>query len=235
MGGITAKFNFPALQLFSFLFILFILLVIAPPEKFGSSVIYVSIFFFLLALLSSMIRVHSVGIGKKSIRLSLEYLRLSPKRSDVPSLVISGIALGIASILFTMGLSFLLYLAGLLDTEPVLEKVSSLPAIALLAAFTLAPLGEEAFFRGFLFRYADEALSSRFRQLSKSSWLLSAVATSLIFSLLHATYGSFSELLVAFMVGMVLACSVKKTGSLLPAIAAHAIFNLASVISVVFF
>ena len=99
----------------------------------------------------------------------------------------------------------------------------------LVAAFTLAPLGEEAFFRGLLFR----RMSERLKMLGKHAWMASAIASSAIFALLHASYGSIAEIGVAFAIGMVLCAGVKMTGSLYPTVLAHSAFNFVSIVMAV--
>jgi len=51
---------------------------------------------------------------------------------------------------------------------------------------------------------------------------------------LHSSWGSAAELAVTFFVGLVLCAGVKKTDSLVPAVLAHAAFNLASIAMMVF-
>jgi len=189
-----------------------------PPTAPGSSVFYVSASFFLVALLLS-----STG---KGFKFGVDYLQLLPKKGRLPSLAAWGIATGIAALLITPAISLLLYYAGALDSELVSQKVSSLPPIALLLAFTLAPLGEEALFRGYLFRKISERLSSP---------MAGAIISSLLFSALHFMYGSVAEIIVAFAMGLLFCASAKKAGSLVPAVVAHATYNLISIAVMVLF
>ncbi len=89
------------------------------------------------------------------------------------------------------------------------------PAAVLLAAFAViaaAPLGEELFFRGLLYR----GLRSRSR-------MLPALAVSgLLFGLFHLNVG----VLVPFTaIGMLFAWAVERSGSLWTSVGAHAAFN----------
>ncbi|MCX6769919.1 MAG: CPBP family intramembrane metalloprotease [Candidatus Micrarchaeota archaeon] len=141
-----------------------------------------------------------------------------------------GIMFGIAGIALSMLISFALSLVGLLDTAPVLDKISRLPPLVAIAAFTLAPLSEELLFRGLLLRSVSDSLGKAAGgKFARFAWLAAVFLTSLLFALFHLSYGSFAELLVAFSLGALFCLSVKKSGSLIPAIIAHAIFNFASI------
>jgi uncharacterized protein len=85
--------------------------------------------------------------------------------------------------------------------------------LSVIAVIVAAPLGEELFFRGFLFG----SLRSRF------SFLPAAGISGLVFGLFHV-----QPLLVAVMVivGIALAFLYERRRSLAVCIAAHAIFNL---------
>jgi membrane protease YdiL (CAAX protease family) len=209
---------------FSALFILILVSVfLFPPAAYGSSIFYISLFFTASALLLAS---WQAGKGK-----TLAYLGLSFKQKQLPMLALYGVLLAAVCVILSWIVSGIFYAFGALDTAPVLDKVSALPPLALLLAFTLAPLGEEMFFRGFLFRFAALRFSPK-RNKGIIVWIASAVATSLIFAFLHWGYGSLAELAVAFIIGVALCASVKKAGSLVPAIVAHAIFNLLSVVMV---
>ncbi|MFH1470664.1 MAG: CPBP family intramembrane glutamic endopeptidase, partial [Candidatus Micrarchaeota archaeon] len=96
------------------------------------------------------------------------------------------------------------------DMEGVQEKVENFPKYVVVMAFTLTPIAEELFFRGLLFP------------------LFGAFASSIIFALSHYQYGSAIEIAVAFLVGYFWCWTYKKTGSLIPGIISHALFNLIS-------
>lgn len=199
-------------------------LAVFPPSAFGSSVFYLSAGFIIIAY-----SLAGLCAGEKK---AWQYLGLALKGQDALKLILYGIILYIACMAATFGLSAAMYLLGILDSEAVTQKIGMLPAAALVAAFTIAPLGEELLFRGFFLRWLADKLA---KAPGKNAWLASALVTSLIFSVMHASYGSLAELVVAFIVGFMLAYSVKKANSLVPAIIAHSLFNLTSVISVVFF
>ena len=214
------------------LLLLFLSLLVFPPDSFGSSVYYVSMAFFACALFAASWR--------KGTRNGLEWLGLSFRRQDAPVLALQAVALAAACVAVALAVSGIFYLAGALDTEAVYEKMMMLPLPALIAAFTIAPLGEEALFRGFIFRKAGEWLSGRRKIFCSgkagglSIWAAAAVFSSVVFALLHAPYGSLAEIAVAFCIGMVLCAGTREFGSLWPAVAAHAAFNFASIVMAVF-
>jgi len=208
----------------SILILLILSVFIFPVDQFGSSVFYISLAFAVCALFLSS--------WNSGVRHGLAYIWLAPKRKDAPALILQSLLLFAACAAVTVFITGVFMLAGALDTKNVYDKVMLLPLPALVLAFTLAPLGEEMFFRGFLFRKVSEVLGARLNGLLP--WMAGALFSSLLFSLMHASYSSIAELAVAFAVGMVLCIGVKKTGSLVPAVLAHAAFNFASIVMAVF-
>lgn len=114
---------------------------------------------------------------------------------------------------------------------------TGMPVIRLFIIFTIpalifSPIGEEIFFRGFL----QEALST------KLSYNKAMVIDSLFFALVHLFHHGFVKdtagnihfyalsgfiwVLFMFITAMAFAWLKKRSGSLLPAIVAHMIFNL---------
>ena len=208
----------------SILILLILSVFIFPIDQFGSSVFYISLAFAVCSLFLSS--------WNTDMRQGLTYLRLLPKRNELPALLLHSFVLFAACVAVTIEITGIFLIAGALDTKNVYDKVVLLPWPALVLAFTLAPLGEEMFFRGFLFRKASEMLGKRTRWAG--IWFVGAILSSLLFSLMHASYGSVAELVVAFSVGLVLCIGVKRTESLVPAVLAHAAFNFASIVMAVF-
>jgi len=89
-------------------------------------------------------------------------------------------------------------------------------ALFVLLAVVIAPLFEEVFFRGFLFR----AFASSW------GWPAGAVVSSAVFGMAHAQLDVFLPL---FVLGLMLAWVYKRTGSLWTSISLHALFNGISV------
>ncbi|MDP3741684.1 MAG: CPBP family intramembrane metalloprotease, partial [Candidatus Micrarchaeota archaeon] len=91
-----------------------------------------------------------------------------------------------------------------------------LPLLAIIVAATLGPFAEEVFFRGFLQKY------------------LGVFITAVIFAVLHYGFGSVTEIIGAFTAGLILGYWVKyRNTNLWPAIIAHALYNLLSILLVV--
>ncbi|MBU0590651.1 MAG: type II CAAX endopeptidase family protein [Candidatus Micrarchaeota archaeon] len=101
---------------------------------------------------------------------------------------------------------------GFNDQENVTDKVNSLPFYLLIFAVLVAPITEELFFRAFLVPRVG------------------IIFSSLLFGVLHASYGSVVEIIGAGVIGMVLAVVFKDSKSITPCIAIHMLYNLVSII-----
>ncbi|MFA4964280.1 MAG: CPBP family intramembrane glutamic endopeptidase, partial [Thermoleophilia bacterium] len=91
-------------------------------------------------------------------------------------------------------------------------------ALFVLVAVVMAPLFEEVFFRGFLFRGLANSWG----------WAWGAVLSAAVFGLAHPQVDVFVPL---FALGLVLAWVYKRTGSLWTSITLHALFNAISVLA----
>lgn len=91
-------------------------------------------------------------------------------------------------------------------------------ALLVLLAVVLAPLFEELFFRGFLFRGFANSWG----------WVAGALVSALAFGVAHM---QLSVVIPLATLGFLLAWVYKKTGSLWTAISLHAVFNCISVIA----
>lgn len=208
----------PAIRILLLLAFLLAAVLVFPPHSAGSGIFYVSVSFFMVALFLA-----SYG---KGFPYGLSYLRLIPKGDDLPRLVLFGAAGFILSMAITAIASIILSYLGLLDADLVGQKMQSLPTVALMLAFTLAPVGEEALFRGYLFRKISE---------KGRSHLAGALLSSAIFAAMHFQYGSVAEIAVAFLIALLLCALTQKTGSIVPAVLAHASFNFLSIAYMVLF
>lgn len=117
-----------------------------------------------------------------------------------------------ALVLATVALNILFHLTGIQDGSRVAERVEDLPFYILAFGILLAPFSEELFFRGLLVEKAGPFLAS------------------LVFALFHFAYGSVAEILGTFVIGLVLAFLYQRSGSLLPVIGVHMLFNLVSIL-----
>ncbi|NYZ74332.1 CPBP family intramembrane metalloprotease [Candidatus Micrarchaeota archaeon] len=100
---------------------------------------------------------------------------------------------------------------GFNDQQKVTEKVSDLPLLVLALAVIVAPFTEELFFRAMLLPRAGILLSS------------------LLFGLLHFSYGSVVEMVGVFVIAMLLASIYRISRSVVPCIAIHLIYNFLSI------
>ena len=91
-------------------------------------------------------------------------------------------------------------------------------ALFVILAVIMAPLFEEIFFRGFLFR----AFASSW------GWMPGAIVSAGVFGIAHAQIDVFVPL---FALGLMLAWVYKRTGSLWTSISLHALFNGISVVA----
>jgi membrane protease YdiL (CAAX protease family) len=87
-----------------------------------------------------------------------------------------------------------------------------------------APIGEELFFRGFLFG----ALRARNR------FAVAAIISSLAFGLVHVVDGNWFLVPVMFAVGTCFAYLYEREGRILTPIAAHMTFNLIGMLFIVY-
>lgn len=215
-------------------FAVFIMLYLVPGGQQSIGVYLVSSFFFALALFLS-----SWGDGSKAgldLHKGLEYLRLLPLPKGKSWLISTAkwaAAAFLLSCLVTGAVSLILESMGITDSSLVGQKLLTLSIPTLIIAFTLSPLAEEALFRGYFFRKISETAGGTIKPGAAAS-AAGAAISSLIFALLHFSYGSIAEITVAFFVGLALCFCTRKSGSLFPALAAHAAFNLISIIVTVF-
>ena len=101
------------------------------------------------------------------------------------------------------------------------QAMSGNPAVVLIAMGILAPAAEEFFFRGILL--------SNF--LARYSRIKSIWATAILFALFHLNPW---QAIAALPLGLLLAWFVIRTKALLPAIMAHALYNLTSLVSTLY-
>jgi membrane protease YdiL (CAAX protease family) len=94
--------------------------------------------------------------------------------------------------------------------------------IAFLSAAVISPIYEEIFYRGFLYKWI------------RGKWGVAAglIVSSLIFTVVHIP--TYNTLPVNFISGMIFAWTYEKSGSIIPGIIIHGVFNgLAVVLTVV--
>ncbi len=94
------------------------------------------------------------------------------------------------------------------------------PATFILSMCVFAPVAEELIFRGY-------AYTGWIRSMG---WWLTALVTSVIFALLHFQYG-WVALVDVFVLGMLLALLRRLSGSVIPCLVLHSLFNAIFVVS----
>jgi membrane protease YdiL (CAAX protease family) len=103
-----------------------------------------------------------------------------------------------------------------LSNIPDIEKIFSPFNMFLLV--TIQPIGEEIYFRGFLFEKIE----------CFSGGYVAITVTSILFGIAHMGYGKIFPVLMPIVMGFVLGSIVYKTKNLYSAIIAHVAFNFTS-------
>jgi len=115
-------------------------------------------------------------------------------------------------------LTLLLFPGSMQDTNPIAELAASGgiwgAILALMRGVVIAPIAEEIFFRGVLFM-------GLWRRLGSFWW--AAVLSSLAFAAVHPTL--LGGLLPLMGVGIVACVLLRETGSLIPCVVMHAVYN----------
>jgi hypothetical protein len=103
-------------------------------------------------------------------------------------------------------------------------------AFVLIAVMTAvgAPIFEEWFFRGVLFRALDAGFSD---VMKRGGTVVAAVLSACLFGLAHGEPLQFAGLAL---LGIILAVVVKRTGRLVPCILTHASFNAVALVSLIY-
>lgn len=116
---------------------------------------------------------------------------------------------------------------GITDISNVSQVILDAPVWLMVFSFTVAPFAEEIFFRAFLIQAIAGGLA---RSIPKKVALAAGVLLSTaLFTAAHYSYGSISEFVGAFTIGLLFALLFVKNRSLVMVVAAHALFNLISV------
>lgn len=164
-------------------------------------------------------------LWKKDLRTTLNGLGIN---MDIERHVVFT-AIGLAALFTLMFWLQLFSLAvGFNDQQKVTDKVTDLPLLVLALAVVIAPFTEELLFRAMLVDRLHSLFSSFSFGFSASS-LLSIFCSSLLFGILHFSYGSVVEIVGVFVIGMLLAAIYRISRSVVPCIAIHLIYNLLSI------
>ncbi|HEU5097517.1 MAG TPA: CPBP family intramembrane glutamic endopeptidase [Roseiflexaceae bacterium] len=96
----------------------------------------------------------------------------------------------------------------------------------------LAPIGEETLFRGYVFNAIRLTFGTK-----RWGIPLAYLASALVFAVIHfsgATQGTIALIVPIFFIALVLAWGMHRTGSLLPGIVAHALFNSVQLVALTY-
>ncbi len=97
--------------------------------------------------------------------------------------------------------------------------------LGIFSVVFLAPIAEELIFRGVLYRISKSWLVHSGFSPTLSAWL-SALATALLFALVHANFFAFFPLVA---MGVILVFAYEKSSSIISPIITHSLFNCANI------
>jgi len=165
-----------------------------------------------LLLYSIMLILAVVSVGKFKNRKDLlkkigfKDIKLSDgiKKAVFYLVILFALSIAITTIMNSLGFQS--------DVEKTSAIITQINVIEVLIILCVASFVEEIFFRGFLQAHTN------------------ILVASFIFAFFHITYGSFTEVLGAFVLGMVLGYEFKKTKSLFSPILTHLMYNLITVV-----
>jgi membrane protease YdiL (CAAX protease family) len=100
-----------------------------------------------------------------------------------------------------------------------------MPALFIIYLFIIRIAVEEVFFRGFLMKYSQDWLSGLLPKSRIFAPHYGVLFSSAIFGLMHFAYGSFIEILGAFILGIILCLAAQRNGTIIPNIFAHMLYN----------
>jgi len=103
-----------------------------------------------------------------------------------------------------------------LSNIPDLQRLFSWPVLFFLV--TIQPIGEEIFFRGFLFEKIEKYAGG----------IIAVIVTAFLFGLAHMSYGKIFPVIMPIFMGFILGYIVFKTKNLYSSIIAHVVFNVTS-------
>ena len=208
--------------------LLFIALVLVPAlgltrvvATFGSGTPALSVAF----ILSTLVAESAIGVSVWVF--AIRKYRVDWSEVGFRPLNCSGLVSGVLVLLFGIAVNIIyvvatraLHLERILP-PPVLPPFARQPLVMAVLAFlsvVLAPLVEEAFFRGFAF----PALSKRL------GYFWGAAGSAALFSLAHAQPGAFIPI---FILGLALVWLFKSTSSLWPCVLVHSAYNLLGLVA----
>lgn len=128
--------------------------------------------------------------------------------------ILAAVAIFLIIFVVTLGLINLGQKPEDLSNIPDLQSLFSWPALFFLVA--IQPIGEEIFFRGFLFEKIEKYAGG----------IMAIFITAFLFGLAHLSYGKIFPVVMPIFMGIILGYIVLKTKSLYSSITAHVTFNI---------
>lgn len=160
-----------------------------------------------ILLYTTMLALVLYNVGTKNFLKKIGF-----KKLDLNAVLTAGFYLILMFVVSAL-IGGLFYAAGFnADLQKVPETLKSIDITDVITTLLIGSIVEELFFRGYL---------------QKKTGIL---FSTFIFGYFHVIYGSFSEVIGAFFLGLVLAYAFQKTKNLYVPIMAHIAFNLITVL-----
>ncbi|OGS40686.1 MAG: hypothetical protein A3K77_01670 [Euryarchaeota archaeon RBG_13_31_8] len=155
-----------------------------------------------------------------NLKLKGIFKRIKLVNENIDKAFLWGLLSAIIIFLFIFVIEFALIEIGVeiqdLSNIPDLQSLFSWPVMFFLVAFQ--PIGEEIFFRGFLFEKIE----------GYGGAIIAIFITAFLFGIAHMSYGKIYPVLMPILIGIILGFVVAKTKNLYSAIIAHIVFNVTS-------
>jgi len=157
-------------------------------------------------------------VNKSGFKEILSRIKLVSQNIDKAFLwgILSAVAIFIIIFIMELALIQIGFKPQDLSNFPELQKLFSWPVLFFLIA--VQPIGEEIFFRGFLYDKIENYAGGPF----------AVVMTALLFGIAHMSYGKEIPVIMVILMGLVLGYIVFKTRNLYSSIIAHIVFNVTS-------
>jgi len=166
----------------------------------------------------------NISLSLLFLSTSLFYFRtscnkLGLNKKNLAKGVVFGIIAFVSILFFTIFVEAILDLFGI-NASTGVEEILAKNVILILAAIFVSPICEEMFFRATLIDYFE----NRFENANYA-----IILSAFLFAMFHIGYGSFLEIFGAFVAGIILGFTYKKSKTLIAPIFAHFLFNVFSI------
>jgi len=155
-----------------------------------------------------------------NLKLKEIFRRIKLVRENIDKAFLWGLLAAIIIFVVIFVIEFVLIKMGQkpqdLSNIPDIQRLFSWPVLFFLVA--IQPIGEEIFFRGFLFEKIEYF----------GGGVVAIFITAFLFGLAHMSYGKIFPVLMPMVMGIILGFIVFKTKNLYSAIIAHIVFNVTS-------